>query len=74
LKQDATVRTETGFGNLMLVIPRDVDARVTVEGGPVNINHSSGWSQNDQTYTQEGSGPTLTIIVKMGAGNVTITD
>ncbi len=74
LKQDATVRSETGFGNLMLVIPKDVDARVTVEGGPVNVNHSSGWGQSNQTYTQEGSGPTLTIIVKMGAGNVTITD
>jgi hypothetical protein len=74
LRQDATVRSETGFGNLLLVIPRGVDARVTVEGGPVNVNHSSGWGQNGQTYTQAGSGPTLTIIVKMGAGNVTITD
>jgi hypothetical protein len=74
LRQDATVRSETGFGNLLLVIPRGVDARVTIEGGPVNVNHSSGWGQSDQTYTQEGSGSTLTIIVKMGAGNVTITD
>jgi hypothetical protein len=74
LRQDATVRSETGFGNLLLVIPRDVDARVIIEGGPVNVNHSSGWGQSAQTYTQEGSGPTLTIIVKMGAGNVTITD
>ena len=74
LRQDATVRSETGFGNLLLVIPRGVDARVTIEGGPVNVNHSSGWSQSDHTYTQEGSGSTLTIIVKMGAGNVTITD
>ena len=74
LKQDATVRSETGFGNLSLVIPRGVDARVTIEGGPVNVNHSSGWGQSNQTYTQEGTGSTLTIIVKMGAGNVTITD
>ena len=74
LRQDATVRSETGFGNLLLVIPKGVNARVTIEGGPVNVNHSSGWGQSNQTYTQEGSGPTLTIIVKMGAGNVTITD
>ncbi|MGB7875490.1 MAG: toast rack family protein [Anaerolineales bacterium] len=74
LVQAANARVETGFGDLTLVVPKGVDARVTVEGGPVNINHSSGWGQSNQTYTQEGSGPTLTIIVKMGAGNVTITD
>ena len=74
LKQDATARIETGFGNLMLVIPEDVDARVTVEGGAINVDHSSGWGQSNRTYTQDGSGPTLTLIVKMGAGNVTITD
>ena len=74
LQQDATARVETGFGDLKLVVPEGVDARVTVEGGPVNVNHSSGWGQSNHTYTQDGSGPTLTIIVKMGAGNVTITD
>jgi N-terminal domain of toast_rack, DUF2154 len=74
LQQDATARVETGFGDLNLVVPKGVNARVTVEGGPVNVNHSSGWGQSDHTYTQDGSGPTLTIIVKVGAGNVTITD
>ena len=74
LEQDATARVETGFGDLKLVIPEDVDARVTVEGGAINVNHGSGWGQSNSTYTQDGSGPTLTVIVKMGAGNVTITD
>ena len=74
LQRDANARVETGFGDLNLVIPEGVDANVTVEGGPVNVNHSSGWGQSNHTYMQEGSGPTLTIVVKMGAGNVTITD
>ena len=74
LGQDATARVETGFGDLMLAIPENVDARVTVEGGAINVNHSSGWGQSNRTYTQESSGPTLTILVKMGAGNVTISD
>jgi len=74
LGQDTTARVETGFGDLKLIVPEGVNASITVEGGPVNVNHSSGWGQSNQTYTQEGSGPALTIIVKMGAGSVTITD
>lgn len=74
LAQDTIARVETGFGDLMLVIPENLDARVTVEGGAINVNHSSGWGESDRTYTQDGSGQTLTVIVKMGAGNVTISD
>jgi hypothetical protein len=74
LEGDATARIETGFGDLTLVIPEGLDTRVTVEGAAINVNHSSGWGQNNRTYTQDGSGPTLTIIVKMAAGNVTITE
>jgi N-terminal domain of toast_rack, DUF2154 len=74
LEREANARVETGFGDLNLVVPEGVNASVTVEGGPVNVNHSSSWGQSNHTYTQKGSGPTLTIVVKMGAGNVTITD
>jgi hypothetical protein len=74
LGQDATARIETGFGDLMLVVPQGLNTRVTVEGAAINVNHGSGWGQNDRTYTQDGSSPTLTIIVKMAAGNITITD
>ena len=74
LQRDAVVTVESGFGNLSLVIPENVDAVVTVESAAVNINHSSGWAQNGQKYTQSGSGSTLTVLVKMAAGNLVITD
>ena len=74
LKDDATVRVEAGAGDVQLIVPKNVDAEVTVESALVSINHSSGWSQNGNEYTQKGDGPTLTIIVKMAAGNLTITD
>jgi hypothetical protein len=74
LQRDAVVEIESGLGNLSLVIPEEVDAVVTVEGAALNVNHSSGWAQNGQKYTQKGSGPTLTIVVKMSAGNLAITD
>ena len=64
---------DSGLGNLSLIVPDDVDAVVTVEGAAVNINHGSGWSQNGQKYVQTGSGSTLTVLVKMAAGNLVIT-
>ena len=74
LQRDAVVSIESGFGNVSLIIPEGVDARVTVESAAVNINHGSGWTQNGQKYVQKGSGSTLTILVKMAAGNLVITD
>jgi N-terminal domain of toast_rack, DUF2154 len=74
LQRDAVVTIEAGFGNLSLIIPEDVETTVTVEGAAVNINHDSGWSQNGQKYTQNGSGSTLTILVKMAAGDLVITN
>jgi hypothetical protein len=74
LQRDAVVTVEAGFGNLSLVIPEDADAVVTVESAALNISHSSGWAQNGQKYIQNGSGSTLTIVVKMAAGNLVITD
>lgn len=74
LTDDATVNVEAGAGDVQLIIPKGVNARVTVESAIVNINHSSGWSQNGNDYTQKGEGSTLTIIVKMAAGSLTLTD
>lgn len=74
LQRDAVVTIEAGFGDLSLVIPEGMNAKVTVEGAALNINHSSGWAQNGQKFTQKNSGPTLTVLVKMSAGNLVITD
>lgn len=74
LQRDAIATIDSGFSDLKLVIPESVNAKVTVEGAAVNVNHSSGWAQSGQAYRQAGEGPLLTIIIEMGAGNVTITD
>jgi hypothetical protein len=73
LKRDATATISTGVSNMILVVPEGVKARVTVEGGASNVNAGPGWSQEEQTFTQAGSGPALTILVKTGAGNLTLT-
>jgi hypothetical protein len=74
LAKDGTVNVEAGAGDVQLVIPKDVNANVTVESALVSVNFSSNWSEDGNEYIQSGEGPTLTIIVKMAAGNLTITD
>ena len=74
LQRDAVVTIDSGLGNVSLIIPKDVNAKVSVEGAAVNINHGSGWTQNGKDYTQQGKGPALTLIVKMAAGNLLISN
>lgn len=74
LQRDAVITIDSGFGNVSLIIPQDVNARMTVDSAAVNINHGTSWTQNGKDYTQEGKGPTLTFIVNMAAGNLLISD
>lgn len=72
LQRDASITIDTGLSNIILVIPEDVNTVIKVDSGASNINATSGWEQNGDTYTQEGDGPTLTFVVSIGAGNLTI--
>ena len=72
LMRDASVSVETGVSNMTLVIPAGVPVQLTVESGLSNVNVPEGWAKNGNVYTQTGSGPALTIIVEIGAGNLTI--
>ncbi len=74
LQRDATVRIDSGLSNVTLRIPKNVNAVVTVEGGLKSVSTSSNWAQNGDDYTQKGEGPTLTFLVKLGAGSLTLTD
>ncbi|MBI3173699.1 MAG: hypothetical protein HYZ25_08270 [Chloroflexi bacterium] len=74
LKRDATITIDCGLSDLTLRVPEGVHAVVTVEGGLSGVNTSSNWTHSGDSYTQPGDGPTLTFIVKLGAGNLTLTD
>lgn len=70
LKRDTTVTIELGISNIVLIIPQGVSAKVTFEGGLSSVNTSGNWTKNGNTYLQTGSGPTIRVDVKMGAGNL----
>lgn len=73
LQRDASVKIESGLSNLIIVVPEGVDAEVRVEGGLSNVNTTSGWERSGDSYRQTGEGPTLTFVIEMGAGNLTLT-
>jgi hypothetical protein len=73
LQRDASVKIASGLSNFTIVVPEGVRAIVTVDGGASNVNTGSGWSHNGNVYEQEGDGPTLTFVIEIGAGNVTLT-
>jgi hypothetical protein len=72
-QRDAIVDIDTGLSNIILVIPEGVNAIVSVDSGMSNISTGPGWSQSGDRYSIEGEGPTLTIVVNMGAANLTLT-
>jgi hypothetical protein len=73
LKRNGSVNIETGVSNTTLVIPSGLPVQLTVDGGLSNVTYDSAWSKNGNLYTQAGSGPQLTIVVHIGAGNLTLT-
>jgi len=73
LQRDASIKISSGLSNIIIVVPDGVDAVVTVDSGVSNINAGSGWSQSGDVYKQKGEGPTLTFVIDIGAGNVTLT-
>lgn len=72
LQRDASIKIETGLSNLIIIVPEGVNAVVTVQSGLSNVNAGSGWSQNGSAYQQTGEGHTLTFVIEMGAGNLTL--
>lgn len=73
LQRDASIKVEVGLSNVIIIVPDGVDAIVTVESGASNVSAGSGWSRSGNVYKQAGEGPTLTFVVEMGAGNLTLT-
>jgi hypothetical protein len=73
LRRDASVTIDTGMSNMTMVIPDGLPVQITVDGGLSNVTYGSGWTHTGSKYVHTGSGPQLTIMIDMGAGNLTLT-
>ena len=72
LQRDASVMIDTGASTVNLIVPPGVNAQVTFEGGLSSVVVEGGWAKNGEIYTLSGSGPSLTITVKMGLGTLNL--
>jgi hypothetical protein len=68
LQRDMHATIDAGVGQLTIIVPEGVSAVVEFDGGVSDVNIFGGWSQSGDTYTLEGSGPTITLRVSMGVG------
>jgi hypothetical protein len=71
LSRDMQVSIESGVSSLTIIIPADTSVILTTNG-LLSVSASGSWEQDDNTYTLSGSGPTITIEVDMGAGNLVL--
>lgn len=70
LLQDAVVSIDAGVSTVTIIIPEGVPAQVSFEGGLSNVQAFGAWTQSGSSYSMEGTGSKLTILVKMGAGTL----
>jgi hypothetical protein len=70
LLADTKVFIETGLSSITLTVPADVNVQLKVEGGLASVSPHVDWEGSGSRYSLDGEGPTLTIDVEMGAGNL----
>lgn len=70
LKRDMAVKIDAGVSTVTVTIPKGVSAVLTSDSNLITINAGGDWVQNGNVYTHPGSGPTITLQAKMGAGTL----
>ena len=70
LRRDAVVTLESGISQVTIIVPKGTNAILLFNGGLTNIDYSGDWNKSGSQYLHTGSGPTITINVDMGAGEL----
>lgn len=70
LRNNMDVNIESGVSSVTIIVPEGVNAQVISDSGFMTVSTSGSWKQNGNTYQLTGSGNTITINVKIGAGSL----
>jgi hypothetical protein len=70
LQSNMNVSIEAGVSSVTIIIPQGMNAQVISDTGLMTVSTSGNWQQQGNTYSLSGSGDTITIHAKLGAGNL----
>jgi hypothetical protein len=70
LQHDMNVSIESGVSSITVIIPEGTNALVITDNGLSTVTTSGSWQQNGNNYRLAGTGSTITIHVKLGAGSL----
>ena len=70
LQDDIEVSVKGGLGMITIIVPENVAAQVSVDGGLSNVNTQGDWQQSGDKYILSGEGHEITIETEIGIGNL----
>lgn len=72
LKRAASVTINGGVSETKVIIPKGMQSVIDLKGGLTNVSTKGTWTSDGSHYESSGEGPTLTIEINIGAGNVSL--
>ncbi len=70
LSRDATVEIDAALSSVTLIVPENIPTTLNLESNLTNVSTKGTWAGGGNTFSLAGQGPTLTFIIKLGAGNL----
>ncbi|HUS14501.1 MAG TPA: toast rack family protein, partial [Chloroflexia bacterium] len=70
LERDVTVEVQVGVSSLRLVVPVGSATVVNISGGLKDVKTTGTWAHTGDSYSQAGTGHTITINVDIGVGSL----
>lgn len=74
LMRDASVEIDAALSNVKIIVPEGIPTALRLEGNLTNVDFHGQWAGGASAYSLAGNGPTLTIDVKLGAGNLELSN
>lgn len=74
MTRDATVEIDAALSSLKIIVPAGIPTVLQIDGSLTNVNTHGEWAGGASNYGLAGNGPTLTINIKLGAGNLELSN
>lgn len=74
LTRDATVEIDAALANVKIIVPAGIPTILQLDGSLTNVNMRGEWAGGASSFSLAGNGPTLTFDIKLGAGNLELSN